>query len=546
MNEKIRKDLVESAYIKMKLAEHSLQKIELATRWILEAYQQGGRLVLFGNGGSAADAQHIAGEFVNYFRIPGRPMVDCLSLTTNTSILTAIANDTSYDNVFAKQVESLVNCKDVILALSTSGNAKNVIKGIEMAKKRGARTILLTGEKGGKAAPLADLVIHVPSNDTPRIQESHITIGHIISDIVEHELFKDYLVKSQDVVKEATGSASARINFGNGGDTDYYIDKIVWGCVINTTLESHKYNCTLRKMEDSKEIVVKIKNSFYEGKDESKFKKEYLLNDIKESSKKDLIAATLYELYPDFKGEVLIETNIPEMSGLGGSSALGVSLINAISQIHKKEISSKETAYLAYKIEREILGINGGYQDQFAAASGNGFNYMEFKKAKTNDLLADVTIFPWKINPESLKKIEDGLLLFYLENRDISGNQAHIDQKEKLTHDEDNIKRILIEKRDNALDIRDALPEGNIPKIGSLLHKDYELKKMLNPSVNKENIEEIYEGAISLGAYGGRISGAGSGGCMFLLCDSSKKQGIIKFIESKGGIHLPCELAKPK
>src|SRR3989344_3536287 len=242
MKEKIKKDLIESSFVKMKLAEECIDQIELATKWILESYQEGGRMVLFGNGGSAADAQHIAAEFVNYFRIPSRPMVDCLSLTTNTSILTAIANDTSYDNVFAKQIESLVNCKDVILALSTSGNARNVIKGIEMAKKRGAKTILLTGEKGGKAAPLADLSIHVPSNDTTRIQESHITIGHIISDIVEHELFKDPLAKSQDVVKEAVGSASARINFGNGGDTDYYLDKIIWGCVINTTLDSHKYH----------------------------------------------------------------------------------------------------------------------------------------------------------------------------------------------------------------------------------------------------------------------------------------------------------------
>ncbi len=545
MHEKIKKDLVESAYIKMKLAE-DVSKIELAIKWVLEAYQQGGRLVLFGNGGSAADAQHIAGEFVNYFRIPGRPMVDCLSLTTNTSVLTAIANDTSYDQVFAKQIESLVNCKDVILALSTSGNAKNVIKGIEMAKKRGAKTILLTGAKGGKSAHLADLTIHVPSNDTPRIQESHITIGHILSDIVEYELFKDYLVKNQDVVKEATGTAPARINFGNGGDTDYYLDKIIWGCVINTTLASHKYHCTVRNIEDSDEIHVKIINKFYNTKDKLRSKKDYIIKYLKDESSKDLIATTLQEVYPSFRGEVIIETNVPEMSGLGGSSALSIALINALYQLQKKEANPKEIAYLAYKIEREILGVNGGYQDQFASAFDNGFNYIEFKKAKSSDSRADVMITPWKIRQDIIQKIEDSLLLFYMDNRDISGNQAHLIQKEKLFQEEEKIKSILIEKRDNTIDIRDSLIEGDIQKIGRLLHKDYELKKMLNPQITKGNTEQIYEKAMELGAYGGRISGAGSGGCMFILCNPLKKQEIIKFIEICGGTYIPCELTRPK
>ena len=199
MKDKIRADLVESAQIKMKLAENHLNEIVIATEWIVNAYKDGGRLVIFGNGGSAADAQHIAGELVNYFRIKGRPMLDCLSLTTNTSVLTAIANDIGYEAVFAKQVESLVNCKDIVMGLSTSGNSPNVIKGIETAKKKGAKTIAMTGETGGKLKGIADLIIAVPSNDTPRIQESHITIGHIICDILELALFKDY-EKDEDVI----------------------------------------------------------------------------------------------------------------------------------------------------------------------------------------------------------------------------------------------------------------------------------------------------------------------------------------------------------
>ncbi len=541
MKEKIKKDLVESSYIKMKLSEEWINEIEQATKWILEAYQEGGKLVLFGNGGSAADAQHIAGELVNYFRISGRPMIDCLSLTTNTSIITAIANDTGYDNIFARQIESLVNCKDVVVGLTTSGNSVNVIKGIEMAKKRGAKTIIMTGQKGGKAALIADLVIKVPSNDTPRIQEAHIAIGHIFSDIVEYELFKDY-ANNNKILNEASASAPARIHLGEGGDTDYYLNKIGWGCVVNASLDSHRYSCKLKRIEESKEIKVMIKNHFYNDKD--KYKKEYIINNIEDDSGKDIIAATILNVYPQFKGEVTIETNIPEMSGLGGSSSLSVSLINALFKIKGKELpAQRDIAYLSYLIEREFMGIKGGYQDQFAAAFANGFNYIEFKKLHNKNKI-DVTTIPINLKPEILDKIEESLLLFYLNNREFYGGDIHNEQDKLLNQKELEVVSILIEKRENSIDIREALQAGNIEKLGGLLDKDHKLKNKLSPMFTNDYIEDIYSNAMKLGAYGGWLCGAGSGGCLLIVCDKNKKQDIINMVENKGGIHFPYKIIR--
>jgi len=154
---------------------------------VAAAYRAGGKVVLCGNGGSAADAQHIAAELVGRFLLERRAL-PALALTTNTSSLTAIANDKNYEDVFRRQVEALVDGKDVVIGISTSGNSANVIKAMEEAKKKGARTIALTGRGGSKLAEAADLTITVPSDSTPRIQEAHITIGHIICELVEKEI----------------------------------------------------------------------------------------------------------------------------------------------------------------------------------------------------------------------------------------------------------------------------------------------------------------------------------------------------------------------
>ncbi len=187
IHSEIAKRLEESAEVKRAIAKSKISQIANMVNLIIEAYKAGGKVVLFGNGGSAADAQHIAGELVGRFRLDRQPF-PAIALTTNTSTLTAVANDYGYEVVFSRQVEALVNEKDVVIGISTSGNSPNVIEAIKTAKMKGAKTIGLTGGDGGKLAEVADLVLAVPSDSIPMIQEAHITIGHIVCELVEREL----------------------------------------------------------------------------------------------------------------------------------------------------------------------------------------------------------------------------------------------------------------------------------------------------------------------------------------------------------------------
>lgn len=174
------------------LLETRVKLIAKIAEEIVKAYRRGNKVLWFGNGGSAADAQHLACELVSKFYLERKALAS-IALTTNTSELTAIANDYDFDRVFARQVEALVNPGDIVIGISTSGNSPNVIEGIKEAKRCGAITIALTGASGGKLKENEDLdyLLTVPSEDTPQIQESHIMIGHIICYLVERVLFGD-------------------------------------------------------------------------------------------------------------------------------------------------------------------------------------------------------------------------------------------------------------------------------------------------------------------------------------------------------------------
>lgn len=166
----------------------SLELIDKVCQTILQAYKNGNKVILFGNGGSAADAQHIAAELLGkyYLKRKGLP---ALSLTTNPSSLTAISNDYSFEMVFSIQIEAIGKPKDIAWGFSTSGNSKNVIEAFKIAKSLGLITIGFTGKTGGKMKDIVDYCLCVPSSDTPRIQETHILVAHIICEIVERELF---------------------------------------------------------------------------------------------------------------------------------------------------------------------------------------------------------------------------------------------------------------------------------------------------------------------------------------------------------------------
>lgn len=165
-----------------------IEKIELITKKIVESYRRGGKLVMFGNGGSASDAQHLVAELVNKLNLK-RPMLNALALNVNTSIITAIGNDISFDDIFSRQIEYLIDYKDVVIGLSTSGNSLNVVKALQVARNKGAWTIGFTGNSDCLLKDCVDILIDVPSKSTPRIQEAHIMIGHIICELVESELF---------------------------------------------------------------------------------------------------------------------------------------------------------------------------------------------------------------------------------------------------------------------------------------------------------------------------------------------------------------------
>ena len=187
MKQKILQIIDDSIAVKEKSKSLSgtIEKITLA---IIKCYRSGGKVVIFGNGGSAADAQHIATELVSRFE-KERKSLNAISLTTNTSSITAIANDYSFDKIFSRQVESTVKKGDVVIAMSTSGNSKNVIDGAKQSKKQGATIVGFLGCDGGKLKKLCDIPLIVPSKNTARIQEVHITVGHIICKLVEDELF---------------------------------------------------------------------------------------------------------------------------------------------------------------------------------------------------------------------------------------------------------------------------------------------------------------------------------------------------------------------
>ncbi|MBI5540645.1 MAG: SIS domain-containing protein [Bacteroidia bacterium] len=165
-----------------------LSAIETATNKIISCYKAGGKLLLCGNGGSAADAQHIAAEFSGRFYVD-RPSLAAEAIHVNTSYLTSVANDYSFDEIYARYISGAGKSGDVLIAISTSGNSENIIRAITTAKISGMYTIALTGATGGKIKDFSDLLINVPSTDTPRIQETHILIGHIICEIVEREMF---------------------------------------------------------------------------------------------------------------------------------------------------------------------------------------------------------------------------------------------------------------------------------------------------------------------------------------------------------------------
>ncbi len=190
MQEKIKQIIRASVDVKQQILENGnlVNEIEKITEAVTQSFRNGNKVLFCGNGGSAADAQHLAAEFSGRF-YTDRDALPSEALHCNTSYITAVANDYSYDVIYSRIVQGTGKAGDVLIGLSTSGNSKNIIKAMEVARSKGMITISFTGATGGKLKELSDYLINVPSTDTPRIQESHIMVGHIVCELVEKNLF---------------------------------------------------------------------------------------------------------------------------------------------------------------------------------------------------------------------------------------------------------------------------------------------------------------------------------------------------------------------
>lgn len=190
MSSIVKENLMESAHLKITMAQDQTKSIGILASQICNLIKADHRIFIFGNGGSAADAQHFAGELIGMCRNKRKPL-PVIALSTNSSILTAVSNDFGFSEIFARQIQALGKDGDLAIGISTSGNSENVLKGIRAAKEIGLSTVALTGNDGGKLKEEVDLDITVPSNDVLRIQEVHITILHIVADLIEGYYYKE-------------------------------------------------------------------------------------------------------------------------------------------------------------------------------------------------------------------------------------------------------------------------------------------------------------------------------------------------------------------
>jgi D-sedoheptulose 7-phosphate isomerase len=188
--ELIERFVAESVRVKKEFFDGNADEIARTASAVAAALRQGRKVLLFGNGGSAADAQHIAAEFVGRF-IPDRVALPALSLATDTSALTALGNDYGFNTVFSRQIQALGNAGDVAIGISTSGNSPNVLEGLDAARAKSLFTIGFTGQDGGKMNGRADVLFRVPSRMTPRIQETHLTLGHVLCELIDRDLFPE-------------------------------------------------------------------------------------------------------------------------------------------------------------------------------------------------------------------------------------------------------------------------------------------------------------------------------------------------------------------
>jgi len=328
------------------------------------------------------------------------------------------------------------------------------------------------------------------------------------------------------------GKSPVRISLCNGGDADYYIKEMGWTNLINATLDSGYYFCEIEE-KNQKFIDYSYSNFF------SRIGNYRRIEDLEEGEKDlKLIVETIKMINPNFRGNIKMSTNVPEKSGLGGSSSLVVSLIKAlIKTINVKNITPERIAWMAYEIERIRAGIKGGYQDQWAAAFSGGVNYLEFRDKS-------VFIEPLWLSEFLMKKLEKNLVLFFIEPRKGDSGNIHAILESKMKQKKKEDIELMLKRRENVLLTREVLLKGDLKKFAELLNEEQKNKELLMKDLMTPKIKKIYDEAIANGAIAGKISGAGSGGCAFFLCDKKVKNKFIKKMNELGCINLPLKIQR--
>ncbi|MAG52654.1 MAG: hypothetical protein CMH62_01690 [Nanoarchaeota archaeon] len=328
------------------------------------------------------------------------------------------------------------------------------------------------------------------------------------------------------------GKSPVRISMCNSGDTDYHIKDMGWSNLINATLASSGY---VSIVEEKKQNHI---DYFYINRFSGTVNHLKIYDLEEDNNYLKLITETIKEMRPSFKGVIKIVTNVPERSGLGGSSSLVVSLIKAFSKANSnRNIFPEEIARLAYKIERETVGIKGGYQDQWAASYGGGVNYLEFKKD-------NIFLEPLWLSEKLMSKLESNLVLFFIEARKMHSGDIHEILEKKVKKEKKESLDIMLERRNNVIKTREALLSGDVKRFARLLNHEQRSKEKLYSDLLTSKAKRIYEGALSYGAIAGKISGAGSGGCAFFIYPEKNKKKFLKNMVNVGCRHIPLKLQR--
>ncbi len=318
--------------------------------------------------------------------------------------------------------------------------------------------------------------------------------------------------------------APVRMSFGSCGDTDYFLDLIGWGNTVSASLELYSY-CELHKRDDSKIVLRSLETGHileFNSLDEINLEKRELN-----------IAKAIVKHYGNTGVEVVTYTDIPLESGMGGSAAHAVAMIRAFDQMNGIKRNEEEAARLAYHVERDLAGVEGGYQDQWASSCG-GFNYMLFQKGGI------VKLNPMPLRDGDLEFLEDKILLVYVP-RERHGRDIHKEQKERR---EQSVALLKI-KRDIVEQIKDAFLQRKFSELGKLMHMDWNIKKQLSQNISNPRTDEIYEAAIRAGALGGRFFGAGGGGCA-IFYTNGKKEKVMQQLEALGAREVSFRFERPK